>query len=71
MAKILRNLPPRFKHISITIKKLNMSLTGQLKEAEEVFEESLTSMQHEGKLYLSQKEWDAWFLALPRCLFYI
>jgi hypothetical protein len=35
-------------------------LTGRLKEAEEAFEEALTSLQQDGKLYLTEEEWDAW-----------
>jgi hypothetical protein len=31
-------------------------LTGRLKE---VFEEALTSLQQDGKLYLTENEWDA------------
>jgi hypothetical protein len=34
-------------------------LTGRLKEAEEAFEEALTSLQQDGKLYLTEEEWDA------------
>jgi hypothetical protein len=30
-----------------------------LKEAEEAFEEALTSLQQDGKLYLTKEEWDA------------
>ena len=66
VAKILRSLPPRFKQIAIAIKTLldisTMSvadLTGRLKEAEEAFEEAPASLQHEGKLYLTEEEWDA------------
>jgi hypothetical protein len=33
-------------------------LTGRLKEAEKVFEEALTSLQQDGKLYLTEEEWD-------------
>jgi hypothetical protein len=33
-------------------------LTGQLKEAEEAFEEATTSLQQDGKLYLTEEEWD-------------
>jgi hypothetical protein len=34
-------------------------LTRRLKEAEEVFEEVPMSMQQDGKLYLTEEEWDA------------
>jgi transposase InsO family protein len=34
-------------------------LVGRLKEAEEAFEEVPTSLKHEGKLYLTEEEWDA------------
>jgi hypothetical protein len=67
ITKILRSVPPRFKQITIVIKTLlNVSimsvadLTEQLKEAEEVFEEAPTSLQQDGKLYLTEEEWDAW-----------
>jgi hypothetical protein len=66
IAKMLRSLPPCFKHITIAIKTLlNVStmsvvdLTGRLKEAEEVFKEALTLLQQDGKLYLTVEEWDA------------
>jgi hypothetical protein len=35
-------------------------LTRRLKEAEEAFEEVPTSLQQDGKLYLTEEEWDAW-----------
>jgi hypothetical protein len=66
IVKMLRSLPPRFKQITIAIKTLlNMStmsvanLTRRLKEVEEVFEEASTSLQQDGKLYLTEEEWDA------------
>jgi hypothetical protein len=66
VAKMLRSMPPRFKQITIAIKTLldvsTMSvidLTGRLKEAKEAFEEAPTSLQQDGKLYLTE-EWDAW-----------
>jgi hypothetical protein len=66
ITKMLRSLPPRFKQITITIKTLldvsTMSvadLTGRLKEAGEVFEEAPTSLQQDGKQYLTEEEWDA------------
>jgi hypothetical protein len=65
-AKMLRSMSPRFKQIMIAINTilnvLTMSvadLTGQLKEAEEAFEEALGSLQQDGKLYLTE-ELDAW-----------
>jgi hypothetical protein len=67
VAKMLRSLPPRFKQITITIKiLLDVSimsiadLTVRLKEVEEGFEETPTSLQPDGKLYLTKEEWDAW-----------
>jgi hypothetical protein len=67
VAKMLQSLPPRFKQITIAIKTLldvsTMSvvdLTGWLKEAEEAFEEAPTMLQQDGKLYLTEEEWDAW-----------
>jgi hypothetical protein len=66
VAKMLRSLPPHFKQIMIVITTLldvsTMSiadLTGRLKEVEEAFEEALTSLQQDGKLYLIEEEWDA------------
>ncbi|XP_062232774.1 uncharacterized protein LOC133930085 [Phragmites australis] len=66
VAKMLRSVPPRFKQIAIAIKTLLdvstmtvAELTGLLKEAEESFEEVPASLQHEGKLYLTEEEWDA------------
>jgi hypothetical protein len=63
--KMLRSLLPRFKQIMITIKTLldvlTMSvadLTGWLKEAEEAFKKAPTSLQQDGKLYLTKEEWD-------------
>jgi uncharacterized OB-fold protein len=65
IVKMLRSLPPHFKHITIVIKTLlDMStmsvpdLTGRLKEADEAFKEAPTSLQQDGKLYLTEK-WDA------------
>jgi hypothetical protein len=64
--KMIRSMSPRFKQITIVIKTLlNVStmsatnLIGRLKEAEEVFEEAPTSLQQDGKLYLTEEEWDA------------
>ncbi|XP_078446878.1 uncharacterized protein LOC144715771 [Wolffia australiana] len=34
-------------------------LTGRLKAAEDAFEETPSSMHHEGKLYLTEEEWNA------------
>jgi hypothetical protein len=66
VAKMLRSLSPRFKQITIAIKTLldvsTMSvadLTRRLKEADEAFEEAPTSLQHDGKLYLTEEQWDA------------
>jgi hypothetical protein len=63
IVKMLRSLPPCFKQITITIKTLlNVStmfvtdLSGRLKEA---FEEAPTLLQQDGKLYLTEEEWDA------------
>jgi hypothetical protein len=36
-----------------------VDLIGRLKETEEVFEEASTSLQQDGKLYLTEEEWDA------------
>jgi hypothetical protein len=67
VVQMLRSIPPRFKQITIVIKTLLdvltmfvADLTGQLKEAEELFEEVPTSLQQDKKLYLTEEEWDAW-----------
>jgi hypothetical protein len=66
ITKILHTLPPRFKQISIAIKTLLdvsmmtvANLIGRLKEDEEAFEEALTLLQQDRKLYLTKEEWDA------------
>jgi hypothetical protein len=66
VAKMLRSLPSRFKQISIVIKTLldvsTMSvaeLTRRLKEAKEAFDKAPASLQHDGKLYLTEEEWNA------------
>jgi hypothetical protein len=63
---MLRTLPARFKQITIAIKTLLdvstmgvADLTGRLKEANEAFEEPLATMQHEGRLHLTEEEWEA------------
>jgi hypothetical protein len=60
IVKMLQSLLPRFKQMMIVIKTLldvsTMSvadLTGRLKEA---FEEAPTSVQQDGKLYLTEEE---------------
>jgi hypothetical protein len=62
VVKMIRPLPPHVKQITIVIKTLldvstmsTVDLTGQLKEA---FEEAPTSLQQDGKLYLTEEEWD-------------
>jgi hypothetical protein len=66
MEKIIRSVPARFKQIVLAITTLldvsTMSLTdlvGRLKAAEDSFEEAPTSLQHDGRLYLTKEEWDA------------
>jgi hypothetical protein len=65
IAKMLRSLPPRFKQITIKtlldVSTISVAdLTGWLKEeAEEAFEEAPTSLQQDGKVYLTEEEWDA------------
>jgi hypothetical protein len=49
--------------IKILLDVLIMSivdLTGRLKEVEEAFEKVPTSLQQDGKLYLTKEEWDTW-----------
>jgi hypothetical protein len=64
--KILHYIPQRLRQIALTITTLLdvqylivANLAGRLKAAEEAFEEPPSSMQHEGKLYLTEEEWDA------------
>jgi hypothetical protein len=66
IAKMLRSLSSRFKQIVISIKTLLDVLTmsvvdliGRLKENGEALKEASTSLQQEGKLYLTEEEWDA------------
>jgi hypothetical protein len=66
IVKMLQSLPPRFKQITVVIKTLFdvstisvADLTGRLKKVEEAFEEAPTSLQQDGKLYLTEEEWDA------------
>jgi hypothetical protein len=66
VVKMVRSLPPRFKQITITIKTLLdvstgsvADLTGWLKEVEEEFEEAPMSLGQDGKLYLTEEEWNA------------
>jgi hypothetical protein len=63
--KILCCVPPRLKQITLAISTLLdvlpltiANLADWLKAMEEVFEESSSTMQHEGKLYLTEDEWD-------------
>jgi uncharacterized membrane protein YgcG len=63
--KILRCVP-RLKQIALAISTLLdvrtltvANLAGRLKTAEEAFEDPPSSLQHEGKLYLTEEEWDA------------
>jgi hypothetical protein len=65
IAKMLRSLSSRFKQIVISIKTLLDVLTmsvvdliGRLKEKGEALKEASTSLQQEGKLYLTEEEWD-------------
>jgi hypothetical protein len=64
--KILRCVPPRLKQIALAISTLLdvrtltvANLAGRLKAAEEAFEEPPSSLQQDGKLYLTEEEWDA------------
>jgi hypothetical protein len=64
--KILRPVPPRLKQIALAIAMLLdvesltvVNLAGRLKAAEEAFEEPQFALQQDGKLYLTEEEWDA------------
>jgi hypothetical protein len=64
--KILHCVPLRLKQIALAISMLLdvvsltiANLAGQLKPAEEAFEEPPFTLQHDVKLYLTEEEWDA------------
>ena len=64
--KIIRSVPQRFRQIVVAITTLlDLStltvadLTGWLKAAEDAFEPPPSMMRHDGKLYLTEEEWDA------------
>jgi hypothetical protein len=65
--KIIRSVLAWFKQIILAIMTLlNVStmsladLTAQLKAAEDLLEELPLSLQHDGRLYLIEEEWDMW-----------
>jgi hypothetical protein len=67
VVKILCCVPPRLKQITCAISTLLdiesltvVNLVGQLKAVEASFEEPLSTLQQDGKLYLMEEEWDAW-----------
>ncbi|CAA7401797.1 unnamed protein product [Spirodela intermedia] len=64
--KIIRSVPQRFRQIVVAITMLLdvstltvADLTGRLKAAEDAFEELPSAMHHDGKLHLTEEEWDA------------
>jgi hypothetical protein len=64
--KMLRSVPPRFKQIVVTIRTLLdtstlsvADLTGRLKAAEESFEGPPSLLLHDGKLHLTEEEWNS------------
>ncbi|CAA7409651.1 unnamed protein product [Spirodela intermedia] len=64
--KIIRSVPQHFRQIVVAITMLVdvstltvADLTGRLKAAEDAFEEPPSAMHHDGKLYLTEEEWDA------------
>jgi hypothetical protein len=64
--KILHCVPLRLKQIALAISMLLdvvsltvANLAGQLKPAEEAFEEPPFTLQQDVKLYLTEEEWDA------------
>jgi hypothetical protein len=64
--KIARSVPPRFKQIVLSIitlldlSTLTVSdMVGRLRAAEDAFEEAPGSLQHSGRLYLTEEEWNA------------
>ena len=63
--KIIRSVPQRFTQIVVAITTpLNVltltvaDLMGRLKAAEDAFEPPPSAMHHDGKLYLTEEEWD-------------
>ncbi|XP_078437272.1 uncharacterized protein LOC144707891 [Wolffia australiana] len=63
--KIIRSVPQRFRQVVVAITTLLdvstltvADLTGRLKAAEDAFEEPPSAMHHDGKLYLTEEEWD-------------
>ena len=64
--KIIRSVPQRFRQIVVAITTLLdvstltvVDLTSHLKAAEDAFEPPPSAMHHDGKLYLTEEEWDA------------
>ncbi|CAA6661431.1 unnamed protein product [Spirodela intermedia] len=64
--KIIRSVPQHFRQIVVAITMLLdvstltvADLTGRLKAAEDAFEEPSSAMHHDGKLHLTEEEWDA------------
>jgi hypothetical protein len=64
--KMLRSVSPRFKQIVVVIRTLLdtstlsvANLTERLKATEESFEGPPSSLLHDGKLYLTEEEWNA------------
>ncbi|CAA7390458.1 unnamed protein product [Spirodela intermedia] len=62
----IRSVPQRFRQIVVAITMLLdvstltvADLTGRHKAAEDAFEEPPSAMHHDGKLYLTEEEWDA------------
>ena len=64
--KIIRSVPQRFRQIVVAITTLLdvstltvADLMGRLKAAKDAFEPPPPAMHHDGKLYLTEEEWDA------------
>jgi hypothetical protein len=64
--KIARSVPSRFKQIVLSITTLLdlstltvSNMVGRLRAAEDAFEEAPGSLQHSGRLYLTEEEWNA------------
>ncbi|CAA7408159.1 unnamed protein product [Spirodela intermedia] len=64
--KIIRSVPQHFRQIVVAITMLLdvstltvADLTGRLKAGEDAFEELPSAMHHDGKLHLTEEEWDA------------
>jgi hypothetical protein len=71
MEKILHCVPPQLKQITLAISTLLdiesftiANLAGRLRAVEDAFVEPPSSLQQDGKLFLTEEEWGAWRVQL-------